>query len=99
MDDFRPLGAPLEYWFVKVDAGDLAFLVDWILRPGPVAAEARVSLWVGGEGRVLHGPNTSWRAESTGITIGECVLTQLQTRGELADVRWELVYDRGPWLL
>ena len=38
-------GAPLEYWFAKVHAPGLAFLVDLIVRRGVGAAEIRLSYW------------------------------------------------------
>jgi hypothetical protein len=32
VDDFQPRGARLEYWVAKLQAGELSFLVDWIVR-------------------------------------------------------------------
>jgi hypothetical protein len=98
-DDLRPRRAPLEYWFVRVRSGDLAFLVDWIIRRRSAAAEVRVSLWVRGQGHVLRERSASWSDDSTGIHIGGCTLTPSRATGELEQVLWDLTYSPGPWLL
>jgi hypothetical protein len=98
-DDLRPRGAPLEYWFVRVGSGELAFLVDWIIRRGSAVAEVRVSLWVRGQGRVLHESSGSWHDDSTGVRIGGCTLTASRATGELGHVWWDLSYSPGSWLL
>ena len=54
--------APLEYWFFKLQAGPLAFLVDFIIRRHIGQAEVRISLWVRGQGRVLRTSADSWQA-------------------------------------
>lgn len=99
VDDLRPRGAPLEYWFVKVGSGELAFLVDWIIRRAGAAAEVRISVWVRGHGRVLRGQSSCWREAGTGVEICGCRLTSSRATGELEDVRWDLSYAKGPWLL
>lgn len=99
VDDLRPRGAPLEYWFVKVGSGELAFLVDWIIRRAGAAAEVRISVWVRGHGRVLRGQSSCWREAGTGVEICGCRLTSSRVTGELEDVRWDLSYAKGPWLL
>jgi hypothetical protein len=53
-DDLVTRSTALEYWFVKVHAGDLAFLVDYIVRRAPGRAEVRVSLWTRGRPRVVR---------------------------------------------
>ena len=99
MDDFRARGAPLEYWFVKVGSGDLAFLVDWIVRRSEAVAEVRISLWVRGHGRVLRARSGSWRASGDTVEITGCILTPTHATGALEDVRWQLACVPGPWLL
>ena len=42
MKDLEARQAPLEYWFLKLHAGDLAFLVDFIVRRA--AATAKVNI-------------------------------------------------------
>jgi hypothetical protein len=66
VDDFRSRGAPLEYWFVKVSSGDLAFLADWIVRRDSTRAEVRISMWVRRIGQVLRGQSGVWREDGTG---------------------------------
>ena len=55
MDAFSPRpNAHLDYWFWKFHVGDLAFLVDLIVRRQTGLAEVRVSQWLRGVGRVVH---------------------------------------------
>lgn len=98
-DDLPPRGAPLEYWFLRVGTSELAFLVDWIIRRKEAAATVRVSLWVHGEGRVLHEGSGSWRDTAAEVVIAGCVLTSHRASGQVADVTWDLTYSPGPWLL
>ena len=97
--ELRPRGTPLEYWFVTLRTGDLAFLVDWIVRRGEGTAEVRVSLRLRGQGRVVRAGGASWRDGPGEVVIGGCTLTSSRATGELEDVRWELAHDPGPWLL
>jgi len=32
LNDFQPRGTRLEYWYVKLQSGELSLLVDWIVR-------------------------------------------------------------------
>src|SRR6478752_7755718 len=89
--DLASRGARLEYWFIKLYAGDLAFLVDYIVRRRIGQAEVRVSLWVGASGRVLHNDTNSWHADS-GITIGDNALDDRGCSGAVDDVEWSLTY-------
>lgn len=89
--DLASRGARLEYWFIKLYVGDLAFLVDYIVRLPIEQAEVRVSLWVGDTGRVMHSTTTSWRIGS-GITIGDDVLDDRGCSGVVEDVEWNLFY-------
>jgi hypothetical protein len=98
-NDVRPRGAPLEYWFVRVGAGELAFLVDWIIRRRSAVAEVRVSLWVRGQGRLLRERSATWRVDSTGVHIGGCTLAPSRATGEVERVQWDLSYSPGPWRL
>jgi hypothetical protein len=99
LDDFRSRGAPLEYWFIKVSSGDLAFLVDWIVRRDSARAEVRISMWVRRIGRVLRSQSGVWREDGTGVEICGCTLSPAHGTGELEDVRWDLACAPGPWVL
>jgi len=68
MDDFGVRRGPLEYWFAKVAGGDLAFLVDWIIRRAIGRAEVRVSLWMAGKGRVVRATSETWEASAAPST-------------------------------
>ena len=64
MDPFAPRDdAALDYWFWKFHVGDLAFLVDVIIRRRSGTSETRVSYWLRGAGSVLHEPAAAWSAE------------------------------------
>lgn len=67
VENFRSRGAPLEYWFVKVSSGDLAFLVDWIVRRDSTRAEVRISMWARRIGRVLRSQSGVWREDGTRV--------------------------------
>ena len=87
--------APLEYWFIKLHAGELAFLVDFIVRRTTGEAEVRVSLWVRGAGRVARSVTPEWSTAS-GVVIGECRFGADHTAGACEDITWDLRYDPGP---
>jgi hypothetical protein len=74
VNEFASRGAPLEYWFWKVNKGTLAFLVDFIIRRRTGRAEVRVSLWVDGRGRVERIDSDSWSADAANLRIGGCEL-------------------------
>ena len=99
MEDLQSRGAPLEYWFVKVSCGDLAFLADWIVRRDSGSAEVRISMWVRGTGRVLRSRSRTWREDGTAVEICGCTLTARGATGEVESVRWNLACLPGPWLL
>jgi hypothetical protein len=90
--DLASRGARLDYWFIKFYAGDLAFLVDYIVRRETGQGEVRVSLWVRGAGRVLVHTSTSWDTDG-GIRIGENVLDDRGCRGAVDDAEWNLTYE------
>jgi hypothetical protein len=94
-DDLACRGAPLEYWFIKLHAGDLAFLVDFIVRRGTGEAEVRLSLWVRGRGRVEHHRATAWRAAKDQVVVGDCAFTASTSQGSVADIEWDVEYDGG----
>lgn len=94
-EDLASRDAPLEYWFLKLHAGDLAFLVDFIARRATGEAEVRPSLWVRGKGRAEHLRTASWSADRDRITVGECTLTSSMSRGSVADIEWQIEYDGG----
>jgi hypothetical protein len=88
--------AALDYRFFKLHAGDLAFLVDFIVRRRSGEAEVRVSLWVRGAGRVVRSRDTRWSARDDEVVVGDCVLTASGSRGSVDDVEWDLRFDPGP---
>ncbi|ALV43099.1 hypothetical protein AU252_19660 [Pseudarthrobacter sulfonivorans] len=92
--DFSCRNAPLDYWFVRLRAGDLSFLADFILRTGTDSAEVRISLWVRGEGRVLH-RSGDWKADGAEVVIGGSLFAAERSRGWAGDVGWELYWDAG----
>jgi len=95
----RTRGAPVEYWFLKVNGTGLAFLADFIVRRARPAAEIRLSYWVRGAGRVHHDVRESWEIDGSTVRIGDGVFTDTATSGVSGDVRWDLRYRLGPrWL-
>jgi hypothetical protein len=96
VDDLGSRGAPIEYWFLKFNLEDLAFLVDFIVRGDRDHGEMRLSLWVDGRGRVEHASFPAWSTETPFVTIGDCVLGADSSRGAVADVEWDLSYEPGP---
>ncbi len=95
VDDFRSRDAPLEYWFLKVVSGELAFLVDWILRRDSGIAEVRISLWVRGEGRVVRTTSDQWRVVGDVVDIAGCTFTPSLLTGSVDDITWSLVSSPG----
>jgi hypothetical protein len=96
VDPFAPRSSALDFWFWKFHVDDLALLVDVIIRRAPRSAEVRVSLWLGGAGRVIHAQTIDLTATPTEIVAG---LTQLRAGasiGEAEDVRWDLRWQEGP---
>jgi hypothetical protein len=94
-EDLAARAAPLEYWFVKLHADGLAFLVDLIVRRAIQQAEVRVSLWVHGRGRVARAYATDWR-EVGSVTIAGSQLGVQHTAGAVDDIEWSLTYDAHP---
>ena len=90
--DLASRGARLDYWFIKFYAGELAFLVDYIVRRETCEAEVRVSLWVRGAGRVVVDRSTSWDTDS-GIRIGTNTLDDKRCHGAVDDVEWHLTFE------
>jgi hypothetical protein len=88
-------GAALEYWFWTFHAGGLAFLVDVIVRRRNGTAETRVSLWRDGSGRVEHAPSAGWSVASERVTTEHADLTPSGSRGAVADIEWDLHWERG----
>jgi hypothetical protein len=95
VNDLEARGAPIEYWFFKFNEGDLAFLVDFIIRREREQAEVRISLWVDGHGRVEHTNLPTWSTQAAFVTIGECSFGDGSTRGVVKDVEWDLSYEVG----
>jgi hypothetical protein len=102
MDDFAPRSAALEYWFWKFHSGDLAFLVDFIVRRRTGDAEVRVSLWVRGLGRVVHQRDDDWSTDAGRVAIGGSQLQAQGSTGVAGDISWDLRWTGGadlvePW--
>ena len=95
MSDLTVRGSPLEYWFFKLNAGSLAFLVDLIIRRGLNTAEVRVSLWVDGLGRVERLTSTSWLVEGERVDIAESTFGPQGSTGRVADIEWDLQQELG----
>jgi hypothetical protein len=93
-DDLVTRGTALEYWFIKLHAGDLAFLVDYIVRRAGGRSEVRVSLWVRGRPRLVR---AYAEATATGadVVIGEARFGPDRCAGAAEDVAWDLTYDSG----
>ena len=96
MDPFSPRDkARLDYWFWKFHVGDLALLVDLIIRRGAGTAEVRVSQWLRGTGRVVHCEMAEWSASDAEIRIGETTLRQGRSVGSAEDISWDLTWTPG----
>jgi hypothetical protein len=98
MDDFSQRHAAVEYWFLRLRAGELSFLVDFIIRKDR-AAEVRVSLWVRGQGRVSRGSSSPATASDATISIGDSHFERHGSRGTLGDIEWDLTWDPGATLV
>jgi hypothetical protein len=85
----------LEYWFWKVHVGNLAFLVDVIVRRRSSMAETRVSLWVAERPRIEHAPSPMFEVQPRLVTTKDAELTPTGSRGTVADIAWDLAWDRG----
>jgi hypothetical protein len=94
-DDLASRNAPLEYWFIKLHAGDLAFLVDYIIRRASGRAEVRVSLWTGGRGRVARTYGDG-RSSGADVFIGDDRFGPGRCQGSGPDVAWDLTYEVDP---
>jgi hypothetical protein len=96
MDAFSPRSnAHLDYWFWKFHVGDLAFLVDLIVRRQTGLAEVRVSQWLRGVGRVVHDETRDWSTSPTEIRIGRTTLQPGRCAGSADDIAWELSWREG----
>jgi hypothetical protein len=94
-EDVAARGTALEYWFLKLHSGDLAFLVDFIGRRAIGEAEVRLSLWVRGTGRVEHHRSTAWSADGHRVVVDDCEFTAHSSQGAVGDVEWDVQYDAG----
>lgn len=99
VDDFRSRAASVEYWFWKFRSGELAFLVDFIVRKPEQAAEVRVSLWARGKGRVIHDTQRTWEITPSRVSIGGHELGRAGSRGSIESVSWDLSWDPGEALV
>ncbi len=95
VSDLAMRGNPLEYWFFRLNAGSLAFLVDFIIRRSLGIAEMRVSFWVDGLGRVERLSSPTWLARGARVDIAECTFDQHGSRGRVADIEWDLRQELG----
>lgn len=96
MDGFSPRdGAPLDYWFWKFHVGDLAFLVDIIVRRRTGRAETRVSQWLRGTGRVVHAESTDWVAAPDKVRVSTTELRPRRSVGAAEDIFWDLTWTDG----
>lgn len=83
-------GAPLECWSFKLNANDLAFLVDFIVRRERGEAEVRLARWIEGQGRVGRLVARTWLAAGALVAIGDCTFDRRSSHGSVADVSWSL---------
>ena len=96
MDAFSPRpNAHLDYWFWKFHVGDLAFLVDLIVRRQTGLAEVRVSQWLRGVGRVVHDETSDWSTSPAEVRIGRTILQQGRCTGSTDDIAWDLSWREG----
>ena len=96
MDAFSPRPkANLDYWFWKFHVGDLAFLVDLIVRRQTGLAEVRVSQWLRGVGRVVHDETSDWSTSNAEVRIGRTILQQGRCTGSTDDIAWDLSWREG----
>ena len=87
--------ATVEYWFWKLHVDDLAFLVDFILRPRSGGGEVRLSLWRRGVGRVVHLASGDWRAGRDEVVVGPNQLRSGASHGAADGIEWDLAWDVG----
>jgi hypothetical protein len=96
MDAFSPRDkAGLDYWFWKFHVGDLAFLVDLIVRRSTGRAEVRVSQWLRGSGRVVHDETPDWSTSPSEVRIASANLQQGRCVGSADDISWDLSWTPG----
>jgi len=96
MDAFSPRpNAHLDYWFWKFHVGDLAFLVDLIVRRQTGLAEVRVSQWLRGVGRVVHDETSDWSASAAEVRIGRTTIQPGRCVGSAEDIAWDLSWHQG----
>ena len=96
MEPFAPRDrAALDYWFWKFHVGELAFLVDLIIRRRTGLAEVRVSQWLRGAGRVVHAETGDWSSSANEVRIGETVLRPGRCAGLADDIEWDLSWHEG----
>jgi hypothetical protein len=93
--------APLEYWFFRVNAEGLAFLVDFIVRRRLGTAEVRVSYWLNGPGQVVRAtvPLASARLDGEQVVMGGSSLSVGRSAGAVPGVSWDLGLEVGPSFL
>jgi hypothetical protein len=94
-EDLASRNAPLEYWFIKLHAGDLAFLVDYIIRRASGRSEVRVSLWTAGRGRVAR-TYAEGRSSGADVFIGDDRFGPDRCTGSAPDIAWDLTYASRP---
>jgi hypothetical protein len=100
IDVFRPREqAAVEYWFWKLHVGDLAFLLDVIVRRSSGLAEVRPSLWLRGGGRVEHDVTATWTVEPGRVVAGATDLRPGQSVGRVSDIAWDLHWEEGAALV
>jgi hypothetical protein len=75
--------------------GDLAFLVDLIVRRRSGLAEVRVSQWLRGIGRVVHIETPDWSANGDEVRIGGTTLRPGSCVGLADDISWDLSWREG----
>jgi len=96
MDAFSPRDrASLDYWFWKFHVGDLAFLVDLIVRRSRGIAEVRVSQWLRRNGRVLHDEAADWSTGPSEVRIAGTSMQPGRCVGSVDDVSWDLSWTAG----
>jgi hypothetical protein len=95
VSDLAAQGSPLEYWFFRLNAGPLAFLVDFIVRRSMGNAEVRVSLALDGGGLVEQLDAATWVATGDRVVIGECTFDGEGSKGRVGDIEWDLRQELG----
>jgi hypothetical protein len=96
MDAFSPRpNAHLDYWFWKFHVGELAFLVDLIVRRQTGLAEVRISQWLRGVGRVVHDETSDWSTSPDDVRMGPTVLQPGRCAGSAENISWDLSWREG----